>query len=131
MGLGSTVVETNPDSTGLVRVHVRVLTHSIVSDPLGPHRLQPARLVCPWDFPGKNTGLGCHVLLKAIFLTQGSNLTLGSPALAGRFFTSLPLQNSPDKKCRMGEHTLNYQRNTDQGGNLKAFSSTSYRSFFM
>ena len=102
MGLGSTVVKTNPDSTGLVRVH----SHSIVSDPLGPHRLQPSRLLCPWDFPGKKTGLGCHVLLKAIFLIQGSNLTLGSPALAGRFFTSLPLQNAQDKKCRMGEHTL-------------------------
>ena len=27
----------------------------------------------PWDFPGKNTGLGCHFLLQGIFLTQGSN----------------------------------------------------------
>ena len=32
-----------------------------------------ARLLCPWDFPGKNTGVGCHFLLKGIFLTQGSN----------------------------------------------------------
>ena len=30
-------------------------------------------LVCPWDSPGKNTGMGCHALLKGIFLTQGSN----------------------------------------------------------
>ena len=28
---------------------------------------------CPWDFPGKNTGVGCHSLLQGIFLTQGSN----------------------------------------------------------
>ena len=34
-----------------------------------------ARL-CPWDSPGKNTGLGCHILLLEIFLTQGSNLRL-------------------------------------------------------
>ena len=27
----------------------------------------------PWDFPGKNTGVGCHFLLQGIFLTQGSN----------------------------------------------------------
>ena len=35
-----------------------------------------ARLLCPWDFPGKNTGVGCHGLLQGIFLTQGSNLHL-------------------------------------------------------
>ena len=33
----------------------------------------PAGLLCPWDFPGKNTGVGCHVLLQGIFLTQVSN----------------------------------------------------------
>ena len=37
------------------------------------HRLLPARLLCPWDFPGKNTGVGCHFHLQGIFLTQGSN----------------------------------------------------------
>ena len=31
---------------------------------------------CPWDFSGKNTGVGCHFLLQGIFLTQGSNLCL-------------------------------------------------------
>ena len=34
------------------------------------------RLLCPWDSPGKNTGVGCRVLLQGIFLTQGSNLHL-------------------------------------------------------
>ena len=33
----------------------------------------PARLLCLWDFPGKNTGVGCHFLLQGIFLTQGLN----------------------------------------------------------
>ena len=41
--------------------------------PCDPHGLQPARLLCPWDFPSKNTGVGCHLLLKGIFPTQGSN----------------------------------------------------------
>ena len=41
-----------------------------------PHGLQPVRLLCPWDFPGKNTGLGCHFLLQGILLTQGSNTGL-------------------------------------------------------
>ena len=33
----------------------------------------PARLLCPWDFPGNNTGVGCHFLLQGIFPTQGLN----------------------------------------------------------
>ena len=36
----------------------------------------PARLLCSWDFPSKNTGVGCHSLLQGIFLTQGLNLGL-------------------------------------------------------
>ena len=35
--------------------------------------IHPVRLFCPWDSPGKNTGVGCHALLQGIFLTQGSN----------------------------------------------------------
>ena len=34
-----------------------------MSDSLRPHGLQPTRLLCPWDFPGKSTGVGCHHLL--------------------------------------------------------------------
>ena len=37
------------------------------------HGLLPARLLCPWDFPGKNTGVGYHFHLQGIFLTQESN----------------------------------------------------------
>ena len=44
-------------------------------------------LLCPWDFSGKSTGVGCHFLLQGIFPTQGLNL---SPALAGGFFTTEP-----------------------------------------
>ena len=49
---------------------------SVVSDSVWPHGLQPVRLFCPWDFPGKNTGVDCHFLLQGIFLTQGLNLHL-------------------------------------------------------
>ena len=35
-----------------------------------------ARFLCPWNFPGKDTGVGCHFLLQGIFLTQESNLCL-------------------------------------------------------
>ena len=37
---------------------------SVVSNSVGPHRQQPTRLLCPWDSPGKNTGVGCHFLLQ-------------------------------------------------------------------
>ena len=40
------------------------------------YRLWPSRLLCPWDYPAKNTGVGYHALLQGIFLTQGSNLCL-------------------------------------------------------
>ena len=43
---------------------------------LWPHGLQPARLLCPWDSPGKNTGVGCHFILQGTFLTQVLNLGL-------------------------------------------------------
>ena len=46
---------------------------SVLSNSLQPHRLQPARCLCPQDSPGKNTGVGCHVLLQGIFPTQGWN----------------------------------------------------------
>jgi len=50
-----------------------MLSHSIVSDSLRPHKLQPTRPLCRWNFPAKNTGVGCHFLLQGIFLTQGWN----------------------------------------------------------
>ena len=40
---------------------------------LRPHGLQPTRLLCPWDFPGTDTKVGCHFLLQGILPTQGSN----------------------------------------------------------
>ena len=40
---------------------------------LRPHGLKSARLLCPWDFPGKDTGVGCHFILQGIFPTQRSN----------------------------------------------------------
>ena len=44
-----------------------------MSNSLRPRGLEPARLFCPWDFPGKNTGVGCHFLLQGNFPTQGLN----------------------------------------------------------
>ena len=61
---------------------------------LRPHGLEPSRILCPWDFPGRNTGVGCHFLLQETFLTQGLN-----PGLLHWQEGSLPLshQGSPPK----------------------------------
>ena len=53
-----------------------MLSCLVMSNSLGPYGLWPASLLCPWDFPGRNTGVGCHFDLQGIFLTQGSNLRL-------------------------------------------------------
>ena len=49
--------------------HVHVC--SAVSDSLQPRGLRPARLLCPQNFPGENTGAGCHFLLQGICPIQG------------------------------------------------------------
>ena len=46
------------------------VSHSVMSDSYDPGS---ARLLCPWDSPGKNTGMGCHFLLQGIFPTQESD----------------------------------------------------------
>ena len=53
-----------------------------------PHGLQSARLLCPWDFPGKHTGVDCHAHLQGIFPDPGTKPQ--SPALADEFFTTEP-----------------------------------------
>ena len=47
-----------------------------MSNSLRSRGLLPTRLLCPWNPPGKNTGVDCHALLQGIFLTLGLNLGL-------------------------------------------------------
>ena len=66
-------------STGPFTIDIYVCAFSVasvLSDSLWPHGLPPARFLCPWEFPSKNTELGCHALFQGIFLTQGSNACL-------------------------------------------------------
>ena len=53
-----------------------MLSHSVMSTSLQPRGLQPTRLFCPWNFPGKAIGIGCHFFLQKIFPIQGSNVHL-------------------------------------------------------
>ena len=91
---------------------------SVVYYSLQPCGLYPTRLLCPWDSPGKNTGMGCYALLQGIFPTQGLVLSLlclmhcrwilhplshlGSPCLKYNFqiILNLPLI------CSKGERSL-------------------------
>ena len=67
------VLEFNLQYPRIVKMCCAMLSRSVVPNSLRPHGLQPARLFCPWDSPGRNTGVGCHALLQGIFLTQGLN----------------------------------------------------------
>ena len=51
---------------------------SVVSDSVPPHRWQPTRLLCPWDSPGKKTGVGCHFLLQCMKVKSESEVTFTS-----------------------------------------------------
>ena len=61
-----------------------------MSNCLWPHGVQPTRLLYPWDFPGKNTGMGCHFLISSSwggsFHSKDWTPSPASPALASGFF---------------------------------------------
>ena len=62
----------------------------VTSNSLWPHGLQPARLLCPWDSPGKNTGVGCHFLLQCMKVKSESEVAKSCPTLRDPMNCSLP-----------------------------------------
>ena len=79
-----------PDIYLCIRLHVCIyvccccccLVASVVSDFVRPHRWQPTSLLCPWDSPGKNTGVGCHFLLQCMKVKSESEVAQSCPTLA-------------------------------------------------
>ena len=55
-----------------------------------PHRRQPTRIPRPWDFPGKNTGVGCHFLLQCMKVKSESEVAQSCPTLSDPMDCSLP-----------------------------------------
>ena len=55
---------------------------SVVSDSVKPHRRWPTRLLHPWDFPGKSTGVGCHFLLQCMKVKSESEAAQSCPTLS-------------------------------------------------
>ena len=65
-------------------------SHSVVSDSLQPHRQQPTRLLHPWEFPGKSTGVGCHCLLQCMKVKSEREVTQSCPTLSDPMDCSPP-----------------------------------------
>ena len=59
-------------------------------DSVRPHRRHPNRLLCPWDSPGKNTGVGCHFLLQCMKVKSESEVAQSFLTLSDPMDCSLP-----------------------------------------
>ena len=59
-----------------------------MSDSVRPHKWQPSSLPCPWDSPGKNTGVGCHFLLQCMKVKSEGEVAQSCPTI--RMDCSLP-----------------------------------------
>ena len=81
-----------------------VCVHPALSNSLRPCGLQPFKLLCPRDFPGKNTAVGCHFPLQGINPTQGSN-----PSLLCPFFTAEPLGKPVTLSISIIKYTCKYE----------------------
>ena len=63
---------------------------SVVSDSVRPHRWKPTRLLCLWDSPSKNTGVGCHFLLQCMNVKSESEVAQSCLTLSDPMDCSLP-----------------------------------------
>ena len=66
-----------------------LLSQSVISDSVRPHRRQPTRLPHPWGSPGKNTGVGCHFLLQCMKVKSESEVAQSCPTLSDPMDCSL------------------------------------------
>ena len=67
-----------------------LLGHFSCVDSVRPHRRQPTRLLCPWDSPGKNTGVGFHFLLPCLKVKSESEVAQSCLTLSDPMDCSLP-----------------------------------------
>ena len=90
-----------------------------MSDSLWLYGLQPTRLLCPWDPPGKNTGVGSHSLLQGIFLTQGQTWVSW---ITGKFFTILATRKEYLNRNQMIWLETRFRHICDSEKNHRIFS---------
>ena len=77
------------------------LVAQLCPTPLQPHGLWPARLLCPWDFLGKNTGVCCHFLLQGPFLTQGLNTQTHVSCIGRQILYGWATREAPKRYTRL------------------------------
>ena len=75
---------------GLEDLILLLLSHSVVSNSVRPHRRQPTRLPRPWDSPGKNTGVDCHFLLQCMKVKSESEIARSCLTVSDPMDCSLP-----------------------------------------
>ena len=90
-------------SLGHLHTLLLLLSRSVVSDSVRPHRRQPTRLPRPQDSPGKNTGVGCHFLLQGMEVKSESGVAQSCPTLSGPMGCSPP---SSSGRSTMPQHSL-------------------------
>ena len=73
-----------------LQILLLLLSRSVVSDSVRPHRRQPTRLCCPWDSPCKNTGVGRHFLFQCMKVKRESEVAQSCPTLRDSMDCSLP-----------------------------------------
>ena len=83
----------NIEDTMLRRTNTTAAAASVVSNSVRPQRQQPTRLPCPWDPPGKNTGVGCHFLLQCMKVKSESEVAQLCPTLRDPMDYSLPISS--------------------------------------
>ena len=91
------------------RIKKEKVSHSVVSDSVQPHRRQPTRHPCPWDSPGKNTGVGCHFLLQCMKVKSESEVAQSGSTLSDPWTAAYqaPLSmDFPGKSTGVGCHCL-------------------------
>ena len=82
---------------------------SVMSDSVRPHRQKPTRHRCPWDSPGKNTGVGCHFPLQCMKEKSESELAPSCLTLSAPWTTAYqapPSMDFPGKSTGVGCHCL-------------------------
>ena len=98
-------------------VQLNCCVASVVSDSVPPYGLQPARLLCAWDSPGKRTGDDCRALLQGIFPTEGWKLHL---------YVSCIGRQVLNHQCHLGSRLPNTgQANSNSSSELRLNTASS------
>ena len=100
--------------------------------------LQPIRLLCPWNFSGKNTRAGCYFLLQGIFLTQGLNLGLlhllhwqADSSPLGHLFVDFFLDQVGEVKDRISCHWSKFLKTFSKSMSRLPWRRCQKREFFL